>query len=64
MKDNSEAFYGYRICLSASMSSLVFHCTVLEGNLAYSALTPEEIRRLKEKLGKAPGKVAIIERRP
>lgn len=59
VKDNRDTFYGHKICLSAGKSSLVFDCTVLEGNPADSTLTLDAVRRLKEKYGSAPVKVAM-----
>ena len=59
VKDNRDTFYGHKICLSAGKSSLVFDCTVLEGNPADSTLTIDAVRRLKEKYGSAPVKVAM-----
>jgi len=51
VKDNRDTFYGHKSYLSAGQSSLVFDCTVLEGNPSDSTLTLEAIRRLKEKYG-------------
>ncbi|MCK5036749.1 MAG: transposase [Candidatus Sabulitectum sp.] len=59
MKDNRDTFYGHKICLTAGKSSLVFDCTVFEGNPADSTLAVEMIRRLKEKCGTVPEKVAM-----
>ena len=59
VKDNRDTFYGHKICLTAGKSTLVFDCTVLEGNPADSTLAVEMIRRLQEKYGTAPEKVAM-----
>ncbi|PIE51485.1 hypothetical protein CSA37_11565 [Candidatus Fermentibacteria bacterium] len=54
MKDNRDAFCGYKICLSAGKSSLVFDCVVVEGNPADTTLALGTIGSLKEKYGSAP----------
>jgi len=59
VKDNRDTFYGHKICLTAGKSTLVFDCTVLEGNPADSTLAVEMIKRLQEKYGTVPEKVAM-----
>ena len=59
VKDNRDTFYGHKICLTAGKSTLVFDCTVLEGNPADSTLAVDMIKRLQEKYGIVPEKAAM-----
>jgi IS5 family transposase len=58
-KDARETLYGHKICLTAGSSSLVFDCTVLDGNPADSTLAIDTVKRLIEITGEAPHQIVF-----
>ena len=58
-KDARETLYGHKICLTAGSSSLVFDCTVLDGNPADSTLAVDTVKRFIEIRGDAPRQIVF-----
>jgi transposase, IS5 family len=58
-KDNRETYYGHKICLTSSASSLILDCTVLEGNPADTTLAKTMVDRQVEIFSRPPRQIVF-----